>query len=456
MTSDVRSYPSYKSSGIEWIADVPTPWQVRRIKSVSDIRYGLGQPPREAPGGLPLIRATNIERGRIVEKDMLYVDPADVPVSRDAILRAGEIIVVRSGAYTADSAIVPEEYAGSVSGYDMVVTVKEEALPKFVALALLSTYLRDHQLIVASTRSAQPHLNAEELGTAVLLLPPISEQTAIVRYLDHADSRIQCYISAKERLIELLTEQKQAIINQAVTRGLDPNVPLKSSGVEWLGDVPAHWDVIQLGRLVDLATGFAFKSERFSFGPDDIRLLRGINVSPGRLRWRDVVRWPKDDCSTFGNYRMEVGDIVLGMDRPLIEGGVRVASVSEDDVPALLLQRVARIRPRQGLSPTFTLLLLSGKNFADYLAPIFTGISVPHVSPEQIKSYRIALPSLWEQSEIVDHVTTASDSIQVRIDRARRQIELMQEYRTRLIADVVTGKLDVRGAVAEEIEVPTP
>ena len=280
-------------------------------------------------------------------------------------------------------------------------------------------------------------------------LPPLPEQRAIVRYLDHVDDRIRRYVSAKEKLIALLEEERQAVIHRAVTRGLDPNVRLKPSGVEWLGNIPAHWEVVQLGRVIDLAIGFPFKSEGFSFAADDIRLLRGINVALGRLRWKDVVRWPNADCSTLDDYRMKIGDIVLGMDRPFIEGGVRVASVSEKDVPALLLQRVARIRPHEELSSPFALLLLTGKSFVDYLKPLFTGISVPHVSPGQIKSYRIALPSMREQNEIVDHVISVSSSIQLMTNRARRQIELLREYRTRLIADVVTGKLDVRETTAK-------
>ncbi|MDD9996086.1 MAG: restriction endonuclease subunit S, partial [Dehalococcoidia bacterium] len=233
------------------------------------------------------------------------------------------------------------------------------------------------------------------------------------------------------------------------THGLDPNVRLKHSGVEWLGDVPEHWKVLPLGRTISLATGFPFQSNGFSAALEDVRLLRGVNVSPGRLRWDDVARWPRAYHDAFRDYSMEVGDIVLGMDRPIVGDGIRVASVSEVDVPSLLLQRVARIRPREGLRPAFAMFLLSGRSFANYIEPIFTGISVPHLSPEQIKSYRIALPSLQEQDEISDHVSLASRSIQLKMDLARRQIELIQEYRTRLVEDVVTGKLDVREAAVQ-------
>ena len=210
-----------KDSGAEWLGDVPEHWEVRRLKSVGSIRYGLGQPPREALNGLPLIRATNVERGRITDNDMLYVDPEDVPKGRDAILTAGEIIVVRSGAYTADSAIVPNCYDGAVTGYDMVVTAMASIRPEFLAFTLLSTYLRDHQLIVASTRSAQPHLNAEELGTSILLLPPVAEQAAIVRHLDKATVAIDTAIDTTQRQIDLLREYRTRLIADVVTGQVD-------------------------------------------------------------------------------------------------------------------------------------------------------------------------------------------------------------------------------------------
>ena len=220
---DVRTgepYPAYKDSGVKWLREIPKHWESRRFKTVCRIRYGLGQPPPESPNGLPLIRATNVERGSIIDKDLIYVDPSAVPAGREAILKEREIIVVRSGAYTADSAIIPKVYDGAVSGYDMVVTVIG-AQPEFVAMALLCTYLRDDQLIIASTRSAQPHLNAEELGSSVLLLPSFSEQTAIVAYLDKTIAAIGTAISRSQRQMELLQEHRTRLIADVVTGKLD-------------------------------------------------------------------------------------------------------------------------------------------------------------------------------------------------------------------------------------------
>ncbi|MFZ5898143.1 MAG: restriction endonuclease subunit S [Bacillota bacterium] len=215
-----QPYPAYKGSGVPWLGQVPEHWDVRRIKTIARIRYGLGQPPKDMDGGIPMLRATNINRGTICEKDLLHVDPSDVPSNRGAFLHAGEIIVVRSGAFTADSAIVPEAYDGAVAGYDMVVTALKIS-PRFLAAVLLTPYVRDDQLTVASMRSAQPHLNAEELGAALVALPPLPEQSAIVEHLDAQTTKIDAAIAAARREIELLREYRTRLIADVVTGKVD-------------------------------------------------------------------------------------------------------------------------------------------------------------------------------------------------------------------------------------------
>lgn len=214
-----------KDSGVKWLGKIPAHWAGKRLKTIAHIRYGLGQPPRELSEGLPLVRATNVVRGHITKKGMAYVDSAEVPKNRDAFLAAREIIVVRSGAYTADSAIIPDEYVGAVAGYDMVVSV-HGAVPEFVAFSFLSSYVRDAQLIVVSIRSAQPHLNAEELGSAVVFLPPKAEQRAIVKFLEQEIANLETVVVKVRDAVTLLKELRNAIISAAVTGKIDVrNVP---------------------------------------------------------------------------------------------------------------------------------------------------------------------------------------------------------------------------------------
>jgi type I restriction enzyme, S subunit len=209
-----------KPSGIPWLGDIPKHWQSKRLKAIAEIRYGLGQPPRETENGLPLIRATNVDGGRILEKNLVRVDPADVPKTRNAFLTEGEIIVVRSGALTADSAIIPKRYAGAVAGYDMVVTVRR-ARPDFVAMALLCSYVQVDQLVIASMRAAQPHLNKEELGVAAILLPPEEEQKRIVRFIEERNASLDEALTRTEREIELLCEYRTRLVADVVTGKLD-------------------------------------------------------------------------------------------------------------------------------------------------------------------------------------------------------------------------------------------
>ena len=203
-----------------WFGDIPSHWEVRRLKMIADIRYGLGQPPQELSSGIRMIRATNVDHGKILEKDMLYVDPKEIPIERNPFLKEDEIIVVRSGAYTADSAIIPQQYAGSIAGYDMVVTVTK-AYPKFIASALLSKYVLDDQLFLLRLRAAQPHINAEELGNTLILLPSIEEQKKIALFVSETSRKIETIIARIEREIDLMQEYRARLIADVVTGQID-------------------------------------------------------------------------------------------------------------------------------------------------------------------------------------------------------------------------------------------
>ncbi len=287
-------------------------------------------------------------------------------------------------------------------------------------------------------------LSTDGFARLPLSVPPLGEQAAIVKYLGHAHARIDRAIAAKRKMIALLEEQKRAIIHQTVTRGLDPSVPLKDSGIPWLGQIPAHWEAERLGWHVDLLTGFPFESVGFASGPDTTRLLRGINVGVDVVRWDDVVGWPEHATESADRYSLRVGDLVLGMDRPVVGSGVRVAQLGPTDLPSLLVQRVARIRPRATALAGWVKFLLAGSGFQDYLAPIFTGISVPHLSPSQIRDFVVPVPAVSEQREILAHIHEHSATTAKTIDRARQEVELLREFRARLTSDVVTGQVDVR------------
>jgi len=211
---------SMKDSGIEWLGEVPAGWEVTSIKRIASIRYGIGEPPKYQEEGIPLIRATNVYAGLITQEGMVYVNPADIPEKRIIWLSAGDIIVVRSGAYTGDSAIIKSEHCPCIAGFDMVVN-PHDCLPYFLQYALLSTYLKNDQLDLEKTRAAQPHLNAEELGSCFILLPPSEEQATIVAFLDSETAKIDTLVGEARRAISLLKERRSALISAAVTGKID-------------------------------------------------------------------------------------------------------------------------------------------------------------------------------------------------------------------------------------------
>ena len=292
----------------------------------------------------------------------------------------------------------------------------------------------------------QRNLYWPHLKRMLALLPPLPEQRAIVRYLDHVDRRIRRYVSAKRKLIALLEEEKQAVVNQAVTRGLDPNVRLKRSGVEWLSDVPEHWDRCRLRNVVSVVTtgSRGWSSSASDTGPLFIRVAN-LNRGSLQLRFDDTVRLNLPETSEVTRTRIRAGDLLVSVTAYIGSVGLAPEELEE----AYVSQHVARCQPLPGSSSRWLgYVLLSTVGQTHGQLSLYGGTK-DGLSLDDVKNYQILLPPLDEQIAIVEHVDKATAEIDAAIGRARRQIELLREYRTRLIADVVTGKLDVRDAAAQ-------
>ena len=444
LSAGIKPYSEYKDSGLPWLGKVPEHWDVLPHRALfEEIKE------REQPNEQML--SVTITRGVIKQRDLLAgsskKDSSKLDKSAYKLVCPGDIAYNKMRAW--QGAIGVSELRGIISPAYVVQRMRGAHNPRyFHHLFRTPGFAKEAESWSYGITSDMWSLRPEHFKAIYSPLPPDEEQAAIVRFLDHATHRLDKTIRAKRKTIALLNEQKQVIIHRAVTRGLAPDILLKDSGIPWLGQIPAYWVLQNLGRAIRLLTGFPFASSGFSQSETGMRLVRGINVTPSGLRWNAVVRWERKPGDGLDEFALQVGDIVLGMDRPIIGAGVRAASVVEKDTPSLLLQRVARLRPTDRLDAGFLLLLLRGKLFADYMTPIFTGISVPHLSPEQIKGFKVALPPVKEQQAIVSYVDTETSGLKITITRIEREIELLREYRTRLVADVVTGELDVREAAA--------
>ena len=295
-----------------------------------------------------------------------------------------------------------------------------------------------------------PRADWQFIGDMPFPFPPPSEQRAIVRYLDHVDDRIRRYVAAKEKLIALLEEERQVVIHRAVTRGLDPNVLLKPSGIDWLGDVPEHWAVRKLRQCVSVLGGVTPSMEVHRF-------------------WGGLVPWvtPKDMKQ----------DIISDSSVKVTDEAIQETSLQLVEPPAVLMvvrgmilarrvpiarttslvtinQDMKALRTVRGVNTMFLARSLDSAQEAFKQLIDEAGHGTRRLPTERWRELPMAIPPLSEQSAIVEHIDKATASIDSAIDRARRQIDLLHEYRTRLIADVVTGKLDVREAAAQLGEQP--
>lgn len=264
-------------------------------------------------------------------------------------------------------------------------------------------------------RIGQWDLSIAGMRQIPVLVPPPDEQAAIVRFLDHADRRIRRFIAAKRRLIELLNEQKQAIIQQAVTRGLDPSVRLKPSGVEWLGDVPDLWEVKRLKWVTRLQRGYDLPQDKRSPGMIPV-------VSSGGI------------IGTHSESRALAPGVVIGR-----YGSTDAVFFMESDFWPH--NTALYVTDFQGNDPRWCFYLLRTISKADYAAKS----AVPGVDRKDLYDIYVSRPPRQEQAEIVHELENRLAIIDTPIERTRREIDLVREYRIRLIADVVTGKLDVSG-----------
>jgi type I restriction enzyme S subunit len=273
-------------------------------------------------------------------------------------------------------------------------------------------------------------------------LPPPDEQAAVVRFLDHANWRIDRFIWAKKKVIALLNEQKQAIIHRAVTRGLNPNVPLKPSGIPWLGEIPEHWELVSLRMRYSVELGKMLDTKRIT-GRHSIPYLRNRDVQWDRI---NVEALPVMDIAPeeYERYTVRSGDLLV------CEGGqVGRSAFWKNQITICgyqkALHRVRASDPQRDC-PRFLFYLINLAATSGVFAADGNENTFAHLTCEKLRRHRFPFPSLVEQKQITNFLDTELKQFATVISRTEREIGLLREYRTRLIADVVTGKLDVREA----------
>lgn len=457
MTQHLRPYADYIDSGVPSLGEVPAHWEVRRLGQMGRIWKGLGgSKADETSTGVPCIRYGDLYTSHeffirstrsaipkaIAENytpiefgDVLFASSGetieDIGKSAVSLMRSearcgGDVLVFRS------RHPVDARYLGYTVGCRPVV-VQKAAMGRGITVM---------------------HIYADQLKRLALPLPPLPEQTAIARFLDYIDGRIRRAIREKEKLLAVLAEQQHAAIEQAVTGAIDvqtgrPFAAYKNSGVEWLPKVPAHWLGLPLAAAAtSVQTGpFGSQLHAHEYVDMGVPVINPSHLTDGRIAPDHSVTVTEQKAEELSRHRLARADIVMAR-----RGEVgRSALVQPNEVGWICGTGSLRIRPRRAVCrPEYLLLALNSSRSRDALHLTSVGSTMPNLNAEIVSRLRLHIPPLAEQDAIAEFCRIVKARHNAATSHPRRQTALLREYRDRLVADMVTGKLDVRGGGIRE------
>ena len=457
MIADLKPYSAYKGSGVPWLEAVPEHWEVRRLGQIGRLSKGNGgNKEDEVSLGVPCVRYGDLYTTHtyFILKSRSFVSMAKAedytPITFGDVLFAASGETIDEIGKSAVNLMQSEACCGG----DVILFRPERQVE-----ARYMGYATDCR--PAATQKATmgrgitvKHIYGYQLKYLTLPLPPLPEQAAIVRFLNHADRGIRRYICAKQKLITLLEEQKQALIHQAVTGQIDVRTgqsypAYKLSGVEWLGDVPEHWETARLKvfLLQPMRNGLFKKKDAFGSGVPIVNVADiyrdSFQIDPASL---DRVQTTPNELRT---YQVRTGDLFFVRSSLKLEGTGRAVVAIDCEAGSVFECHLVQGRPdpRRAVA-RFLAFQLNSFSLRHYMISRANVVTMATVSQGVLASCPVFLPSISEQEGLLKQIDGECARVAATHDRAHREIDLLHEYRTRLIADVVTGKLDVREAAA--------
>lgn len=450
-------YPAYKPSGVEWLEDVPEHWDIVRLKNVLECRItdGPHTTPEFIEEGIPFLSVDGIQGGELIFEGCRYISHEAHNEYRKKAQPEKNDILMGKAASTGKIARVKTEASFSIWSPLALIRIESRlSSPQFYEQVLKSAASQS-QIDVLCTSNTQKNISMDDIPRLAMTKPPLEEQIAIASFLDRETAKIDDLIAEQKRLIELLQEKRQAVISHAVTKGLNPNARMKDSGVEWLGLVPEHWEKLRLKivalKRCDGPFGSGLKSEHY--------VESGVFV----VRLQNIKEAGLDSSSKAfidtGYYQQELGDHDVVAGDLLIAGlgdennPVGRACVAPAEIePAMVKADCFRYRLDASLvNPDFAALSLN-TSARYYGGKLSSGSTRARIPLSQMSEREIALPSLEEQTLIVEKLVTEMSAMDSLHRSANDAVVLLQERRSALISAAVTGQIDVRGLVPEVVE----
>lgn len=448
-------YPEYKASGVPWMREVPVHWDVIAAKKgiavltdftangsfaslAENVEY-------QSSGFARLIRMTDLRSD--LQEEGIWIDEHAYSYLSKSALYGGELLMASVGSVGLIYLMPSVPYKASLAPNMYLIKTNEGLHSKFLYWFLLSQSGQD-QIRQAATTTAQPKLNKDNVRGLWISQPELSEQTAIATFLDHETAKIDALVAEQEKLITLLQEKRQAVISHAVTKGLNPNVPMKDSGVEWLGEVPEHWEVKRLRNVTSLnpskaEVGHLPRDTEVSFLPmEDVGDDGTLNLRRTR---------PIAEVESGYTYFRE-GDVTIAKITPCFENGKGAVMRGLNNGYGFGTTELIVVRPCESkVTSNYLHLLFISIRFRLLGESFMYGAGGQKRVPDDfVRDFLVALPPLAEQEEIKAFLECETGKLDSLVTHARSAIAILQERRTALISAVVTGQIDVRNWPAQE------
>jgi type I restriction enzyme S subunit len=439
-------YPKYKASGVEWLGDVPEHWSVRRVGTLF---RQVDEPGDDELQILSVSIHDGVSDKELDEKEMDRKVTRSDDRSKYKKVQPGDLVYNMMRAWQGGF--------GSVAVAGMVSPAYVVARPIYeFATTFVEQLLRTPQAIEQMRRHSQGvtdfrlRLYWDEFRSLNVVLPPQDEQLAIATFLDRETAKIDGLVGEQRRLIELLKEKRQAVISHAVTQGLNPHAPRKPSGIEWLGDVPEHWEELPMKALFAIKHGYAFAGSEFSDSGEYVLMTPGSFHETGGYRARESEKF-YTGADISPEYILKEGQLLVAMTEQA-PGLLGSALFVPRDAAYLHNQRLGRIHEIRDdrIFEQYLFHVFNSDRIRAEIAVTSTGSKVKHTSPQRILSIHIALPPLTEQQQIAEFINAETTKLDALTAEAERAIDLLQERRTALISAAVTGQIDVREFATRE------
>jgi type I restriction enzyme, S subunit len=420
-----------------WLGEFPEHWEVLRIKNVATVNDEALSESTNPDLSIKYIDIGNVNSdGEINEIQEFKF--SDAPSRARRVLRKGDVIISTVRTYLKAITQISFDVENHIASTGFaVLRPKDNILSDYLSYAVRAKYFID-SIMVNSFGVSYPAINSSVLVTLPILVPPKTEQDEIVQYIKAQEEKINLFIQKKQRLIELLKEQRQIIIHQVVTKGLNQKVKLKSSGIEWLGDIPTHWEIRRLKECLIGKLKYGANESGEEYNPTWYRYIRITDFSlDGKLSEENKLSLSPE---IGAEYELQEGDILFARSGATVGKTFQFHYVSEEEKYCYAGYLIKATPDENIILSDFLFNYTNSKAFENWKNSIFNKATIENIGADKYSVLKIPIPPIEEQKQIIAHIKTETATIDTAIAKAEREIELIREYKEAMIAEAVMGK----------------